>query len=88
MFKCYGFENCLDGKKTCDVFVNELETISNQSWDLGVDSAIKGYILNVTVDGNPLKAIGYGNRTRSSKGASQELTKEGHMFNLEFKAYY
>ncbi|MFH1187199.1 MAG: hypothetical protein V1697_03470 [Candidatus Levyibacteriota bacterium] len=88
MFKCYSNETCLDGKRICDVFVKELGTVSNQSWDIGVGSSIRGYSVNATVNGARLQSLAYGNRTRSSKGASQELIKEGNMFNLEFKAYY
>jgi hypothetical protein len=88
IFNCYSNEVCLDGKNTCDELLKEIGRISNQSWSVEKDSPIKGYILNITVNGEELKALHYGNRTGSYKGASQELSKEGNTFNLDFKAYY
>ena len=88
MFRCYGNETCLDNRKMCDVLVRELGVTSNQSWDISRDSPVKGYTLDLTVNGEQLKTLGYGNVTRSSKGASQELTRNSNMFNLEFKVYY
>jgi hypothetical protein len=89
MFRCYADENCLiPGQKTCDSLVKEIGKVSNQSWNIGKDSPVKGYVVNITVNGGQLKALAYGNQTRSSKGASQELTRDGNAFNLEFKAYY
>jgi len=88
MFKCGSAEICLDGQKTCDIFSKELGKVSNQSWNIGEGSPIKGYLLNVTVDGGELKSLSYGNQTRNSKGSSQELTRDSRNFVLEFEAYY
>ena len=88
MFKCDSAEACNDGREACDVFVKELGRVSNQSWNLGKGSPIRGYSLNATVDGEELKSISYGNKTRSSKGSSQEKMRNNKIFILEFEAYY
>lgn len=90
MFQCYSNEQCMDGKETCNILLNEIGSISNQSWNIGNDSAIKGYSLNISVDGEPLKFVGYGNRTRSSKKGTvqDDLIMHGRIFRLEFMAYY
>lgn len=88
IFKCNAGENCLDDRKTCEVLVKEIGIVSNQSWYLGKGSPIKGYALNITVSGEQLKAIKYGNQTKSYKGAEQSFIKESKEFIIDFKAYY
>jgi Ni,Fe-hydrogenase I cytochrome b subunit len=88
IFRCYTNENCFDERKVCDVLIKEIEKVSNDSWNVGVDSAVKGYVLNMSVNGEHFKTIGYGNQTRKVKGAVQELTRNGKDFRIEFKAYY
>jgi len=88
MFKCYDNEKCLDNRETCSVLEKELGIVSNSSWKIGTDSAIKGYFLNISANGEQLTFLGYGNATRNSKGSSQELTRTGNTYFLDFKAYY
>jgi len=94
MFKCYSSQTsadkCSDGEKICDVFLEEMELVSNESWNPGVgkDFPVQGYSLKITVDSSLFKSIEYGNKTKSSKGSFQELAKEGKTFRLDFQAYY
>jgi hypothetical protein len=88
IFTCYSAEKCLDGRDTCEILLREIGEISNKSWSLGQNSPVKGYKMSLSADGTKLEELGYGNQTKKFKGASQELTREGVMFNLEFKAYY
>lgn len=95
MFKCYYSskgvkENCYDKRDTCDALLREVGGISNKSWNHGVekDFPVKGYLLNIKVDGEEFKKIGYGNQTKSTKGSFQQFSKEGREFVLEFNVYY
>lgn len=88
IFSCYSQEKCMDGRDACGIFLKEAGEISNKSWGIGQGSPIKGYKLDLSADGTSVQKIGYGNQTKKFKGAFQELTREGVMFKLEFRAYY
>ena len=70
------------------MLLKEVGLISNASWNPGPAEPIKGYSLDVNVDGVAFKQVECGNKTRSSKGSFQELTKEGRLFRIEFYTYY
>ncbi|MDD5023436.1 MAG: hypothetical protein PHU63_04670 [Candidatus ainarchaeum sp.] len=97
MYKCYfgsfsGEEEiCIDKRDTCDAFLKSVGTTLNRSWNPGIgeDFPVKGYLLNITVDGELFKQIEAGNITQTSKkGALQELRNRGREFKLEFYIYY
>jgi len=88
MFRCYANETCLNGENSCDMFTKNVREISNRSWNPGPESPVKGYVLNVTVNGEEWKVITQGNITKNSKGSMQEFSKDGKTFGVGLKVYY
>ena len=84
--ECINYEdNCLDGRKTCDVLNSTLEGILEESWPVGENTPIIGYELIITVNDVPLIFFEQGNKTFNSKGALQPFP---HSIDVFFTAYY
>ena len=83
---CYKKEQCLDGRKTCDVLKTEMEGILNESWKTGEERPVKGYDFKIGTDKNEtLISFSQGEITSSSKGAVQDFSGG---IEITFKAYY
>jgi len=92
IFNCYGKEQCLDERETCDVLNSTLTEILNESWKIG-ETPVKGYELRIIA--NPEEApeeiipkIEKGNVTSNSKGASQQFAKGGNSAEIYLKIFY
>ncbi|MEX2017538.1 MAG: hypothetical protein WD876_03635, partial [Candidatus Pacearchaeota archaeon] len=79
---------CDDGQQACSVLDSELKEISNEAWKTGEGRPVKGYELNITLEGNNIWTISGGNATNNYKGASQTLPKRGTTYEIEFRVYY
>ena len=79
---------CDDGRNACSVLDSELKKVTLEAWRVGENRPVKGYVLNITLDGNSLLSVSEGNETNNYKGASQPLPKRGTVYNIEFRAYY
>jgi len=88
IFACSKPTICQDGRISCNVLNEYLGDISELSWNTQSGSSTLGYKLNITKNGEPLiEGFYVGNMTRTYLGASQEITKSGDNFLIEFKAY-
>ena len=87
IFECDAQSVCLDERKTCDVLNSTLSELAEQSWKTGSDRPIKGYVLNITVNGNELLSVEKGNRTNSYKGALQDFAKSSDSIKISFRVY-
>lgn len=73
IFACNEKENCLDERDSCEVLNETLSKILENSWKVGEDWPIKGYLLNITVEGEELWTEQKGNVTNSNKGSAQSF---------------
>ena len=88
IFSCNDEEKCLDERDTCEVLESTLQEITEESWKIGVDYPIKGYIMNITADGGDMISFEKGNITENYKGSSQDFTARGSRIDILFTAYY
>ncbi len=91
IFECNRGNKCSDDRNTCDVLNSTLKGILDESWDVGEESPIKGYELNITLgaeEGGEILMIKKGNITADSKGSSQEFVRGGDTFGVIFVVYY
>jgi len=79
----YG-RNCYNGELACDVLNSTFKDLLNESWKVGEQWIEKGYLLNITLEGEEFFSIFEGNTTLSSKSASQPLNDE---LELRFIVY-
>jgi hypothetical protein len=86
--ECDDRQVCENGRTACEVLDSTLKGISEEAWDVGQDSPVKGYELNITSKDNSILSLSEGNVTSNYKGASQPWLKRGVTYNIEFKAYY
>jgi len=79
---------CEDGRFPKVVLRSALEEISNLSWGGNSDSSTVGYMLNISSNGVPImEGILSGDKTRNYRGASQNFSKNGNSYVIEFRAY-
>lgn len=64
---------CIDERNSCDVLNETLEGIIESSWKVGGNWPTKGYLLNITLEGEELISFYEGNQTSTNKGYSQVL---------------
>ncbi len=64
---------CFNEKSSCEVLNETLRGIIESSWKVGENWPTKGYLLNVTVEGQELIGFYEGNKTRANKGYIQVL---------------
>ncbi len=89
IFSCDNTEMCLDETPACEMINFTLTEISENSWNVGEDTPIKGYELIITSDGEDvLSPIVKGNVTQNYKGGSQPFAKRGKDYYISFKVYY
>ncbi|MEK6917367.1 MAG: hypothetical protein AABW51_00275 [Nanoarchaeota archaeon] len=84
---CYKKIKCSDEKDTCQVLNSSLATILKDSWKVEKNSPIKGYEMNISVNGEGVFYAKEGNSTAESKGAIQALPT-GKSAEIVFNAYY
>ena len=88
IFDCVEATSCVDGRKTCDVLLESLEGISEESWRIE-NRPLEGYELKVSYEGEDLiSEINEGNQTNNYKGSVQDFSKGGRSIQVFFRAYY
>jgi hypothetical protein len=87
IFECEKERACLDTRNSCEVLNSTLTNLVGESWKIDGDRPIKGYLLNITSDGEKLLLISRGNSTKNSKWAFQDFSKSGNSINIAFTAY-
>lgn len=88
IFDCNSNKMCLDERASCDVLNFTLAGIVEESWNVGADRPVKGYELNITVNGEEMLFFEKGNITNNYKGSMQNFVKSGNSFDILFTAYY
>ena len=89
IFSCYSKEQCLDGRKSCDVLRDEMTKMLNESWKIGEERPVKGYDLIIRTDKNEsILVLSQGEITSNSKGAVQDFARGERLIEIIFKAYY
>lgn len=81
---CKNKDICSDGEDTCEVLNSTLREIIEESWQVGPETPIKGYELEIISDNNQMIVIKEGNQTSNSKGAVQYFKG----IDILFTAYY
>jgi hypothetical protein len=64
---------CIDGKNSCEVLNSSLSGIIENGWKVGTNWPTKGYLLNITVEGEELIGFEKGNITNVNRGTLQVL---------------
>ena len=73
IFACSYEKQCLDGTLACDVLNKTLSGLIESSWKVGEIYPYKGYLFNITKQGDELMGFQKGNITNTNKGASQSF---------------
>ncbi len=87
IFSCDREETCLHEEDACDILNSTLTEISENSWNVGENTPIKGYELKIFSEDMNL-SISEGNITQNYKGAIQDFVKRGVDYEISFKVYY
>jgi len=88
IFECYNNEDCEDGEKSCDILNNTLRGMLEESWKIGQDRPVKGYFINISVEGEDIFVFEQGNLTSDSKGFLEELSKKRKDLSIMFSVHY
>ncbi len=81
-------EICLNGKSVREVMEFILTEISENSWNIGETTPIKGYELRIISDETEIFLLNEGDVTQNYKGGSQPFAKWGKDYDISFKVYY
>ena len=89
IFKCAEESNCLDETTACETLNNTLLELLDLGWNVGPEWPNKGYLLNITSNGEPLLDMFEGNITQNSKGAIQSFSQgtSGQKIDIYFVVY-
>ncbi len=79
---------CKNNKNACQVLNETLKNICNETWKIGENRPVKGYLLNVSINGNNEISIKEGNYTNNARSARQELPLSDNEVEIRFEAYY
>jgi hypothetical protein len=87
IFSCDNDDICFNNQSACDAMNFTLTKICENSWNVGVNTPIKGYELRITSKDMDF-SINKGNITQNYKGAMQDFAKRGQDYEVSFKTYY
>jgi len=79
---------CENQEDSCDILKKELEEMCDEAWKYGKNRPVKGYALNVSVNGEDLIALNKGNFTGNSRSSKQDFINSGNDIEILFEAYY
>jgi hypothetical protein len=85
---CDTGEICLDGRDSCEVLNETLKSLIDKAWNVGSQSAAKGYELEINVEGEEMLLLQKGNATSNYKGNFQDFVKRGDTYEISLKVYY
>lgn len=85
---CEDGEKCLDETDSCVALNETLAEIAENSWIVSEQSAVKGYKLNVEIDGEEKLQIQEGNETTNYRGAFQDFARAGVDYKVSLNVYY
>jgi hypothetical protein len=87
IISCENGEKCLDGKDSCDVLNSTMIDLVNQGWNVGTQSAVKGFEIKIAVDNQERLAIKEGNETSNFKGNFQDFARSGRSYEVSLNIY-
>ncbi len=87
IISCNSGESCIDGRASCDVLNSTFAGIVENSWNAGNQSAIKGYELKVSADGQDKLTIDKGNKTAEYQGGFQDFARSGQDYEVSLTVY-
>ncbi len=85
---CEGQEKCLDERDSCKVLNDTLTGVIEEAWDVGQQSAVKGYKFKIVVDDQEKTVLKEGNETLDYKGAFQDFARRGTDYVISLNIYY
>ena len=87
IISCENREICLDEKNSCAVLNSTLSNLIEKGWNVGVQSAIKGYEFNIRVREQSILNFKKGNQTANYKSAFQNFARNGVDYTLSLNLY-
>jgi hypothetical protein len=89
IFWCYEFDKkCLDGGSSCDVLNNTLKTMTAKAFRTGEDAPVKGYLMEIEVEGRGILSFSEGNLSGNMKGSTYSVPKSGDLAKIGLSLYY
>ena len=85
---CENGASCESGEDPCDILNETLRGISNEAWQVGEDRPVKGYSLNVSVNGEDFVYLEEGNSTNNARSSKQDFPNAGNQIEIYFEAYF
>lgn len=77
--------DCVKYDKDCGILEGELKDIMEESWEVGEESVIKGYVLEIYSKDLEILTLEQGNQTNNYKGDFQSLPDD---VEVNLKLYY
>lgn len=87
VISCGNGEKCLDERDSCDALNSTLTNLANNGWNAGENSSVKGYNLQVLIDGQEKLNIVKGNKTINFKGGFQDFARSGRNYEVSLNVY-
>ena len=84
---CDNKETCLDGTDSCIVLNSTVTDLINNGWNVGNQSVVKGYSLEITSNGQNELTMKEGNQTSNSKGGFQDFARSGNSYEFSLNVY-
>ncbi len=81
-------EECLNEEQGVEVLNETLLGIMDESWQIGEDTPVKGYELNINEEDVAILNLNKGNVTQNYRGGFQDFSKRGRDYNIQLKIYY
>ncbi len=95
VFECNSENTCLNGEESCKILESTLKDILEATWNVGEDTPIKGYKLDVVEEKGDeegaegiIPTISKGNETSNARGSMQPYSKGGTLIEIYFTGYY
>ncbi|VVB83672.1 Uncharacterised protein [uncultured archaeon] len=87
IISCENGDICIDGRDSCDVLKSNLGNMVTKGWNVGTQSAVKGYEFKITADEQEKIKFQGGNKTASYQGAFQDFTRGGTDYQVSLNLY-
>jgi len=79
--------NCINGGESCKILNSTLKNLIESGWQVGEESAIKGYNLKVIINNQTKLEIKEGNETKNYKSGFQGFARSGSNYEVSLDIY-